>query len=132
MSNPTPPRILLVDDASHLRDAVARQLRSRGCDVETAANGLEGLDRLAHGPFDAIVTDVSMPLMDGPTFLRQATARDPSLRPRFILCSAEPLREQDAEPGVPFIRKPFGSGELWALLERLFVAKADAPDFIER
>ena len=127
MSHPIPPRILLVDDTNRLREAVARQLRDRGCDVETAPNGLEGLDRLAHGPFDAVVSDISMPLMDGLTFLRHALARDPSLRHRFILCSAEPLRSQDVDQAVPFLPKPFTGSELWALLERLFAARPDAP-----
>lgn len=62
-----PRRILLVDDDQGIRE-VARTVLEMvgGYDVETAASGLEGLERARISPPDAIVLDVMMPGLDGP------------------------------------------------------------------
>lgn len=123
-------RILLVDDATRLREALARDLRRRGCDVQTEANGLEGLHRLAYGEFDLVVSDIQMPGMDGLSFRRRALERDPSLRHRFLLCSAMPA-ELLADPDIHFLQKPFTAGALWATLTRLLRARSDQPSATE-
>ena len=62
-----PRRILLVDDDEGIRE-VARTVLEMvgGYDVETAASGLEGLEKARTNPPDAIVLDVMMPGLDGP------------------------------------------------------------------
>lgn len=62
-----PRRILLVDDDQGIRE-VARTVLELvgGYDVETAASGLEGLEKARTSPPDAIVLDVMMPGLDGP------------------------------------------------------------------
>src|SRR5580692_8146966 len=62
--------ILVVDDCSHVRELISRLLRSVGLFVETAENGLDACHRaltaLKEGqPFDLIITDMDMPVMDG-------------------------------------------------------------------
>ena len=55
---------------------VKRYLTAEGHEVETAVNGEEGLARLAAGrPFDLIVSDIEMPVMDGWEFAREARRR---------------------------------------------------------
>jgi EAL domain-containing protein (putative c-di-GMP-specific phosphodiesterase class I) len=70
------PRILLVDDDAALLRAYQKTLTLAGCSVETASNGKLGLARMDAGPFDAIVSDVSMPEMGGLEFLRAVRRRD--------------------------------------------------------
>jgi CheY-like chemotaxis protein len=62
-----PRRILLVDDDPGIRE-VARTVLEMvgGYEVETAASGLEGLEKARTSPPDAIVLDVMMPGLDGP------------------------------------------------------------------
>lgn len=62
-----PRRILLIDDDQSIRE-VARTVLEMvgGYDVETAASGLEGLEKARTSPPDAIVLDVMMPGLDGP------------------------------------------------------------------
>lgn len=73
-------RALIVDDHPNVRLLLARLLRKRmGCVVHEAANGVEALDLLGRQPFDLVVLDVVMPLMDGVETL-EAIRRTPALR----------------------------------------------------
>lgn len=113
-------RILVVDDEPAIRRGVGRYLRQRGCVVEIAADGAKALDLVARAPFDAIITDIQMPLMDGEAFWRQAVTLHPHLRGRFLFCSALPLSVSiAAEPRIRFLPKPFDLSELWTALTDL-------------
>jgi EAL domain-containing protein (putative c-di-GMP-specific phosphodiesterase class I) len=82
------PRILLVDDDPAVLRAYQKLLASRGCSVDTATNGREGLTLMESVPFDVIISDVSMPEMDGLEFLRAVRRRD--LDVPVILTTGEP------------------------------------------
>ncbi|WP_152053713.1 hybrid sensor histidine kinase/response regulator [Tautonia marina] len=71
-----PRRLLLLDDTPFFLEVVRRYLSEEGHEVETAVNGLDGLARLADGPpFDLIVSDIEMPVMDGWEFAREVRRR---------------------------------------------------------
>src|SRR5262245_42198686 len=60
------PHVLVADDDSMLLRAVTKALTGLGAHVVQAGSGAELIERLAdEGPFDLIVTDVSMPWMSG-------------------------------------------------------------------
>jgi CheY-like chemotaxis protein len=71
--------ILVIDDDVDARDVVRRLLESLGAHVVVAENGRDGLSRLASTPPDAVLCDVSMPVMDGLEFARRVR-RDPRYR----------------------------------------------------
>lgn len=59
-------KVLLVEDSIPIRTQVRRILEGVGYQVTTAVDGLDGLDKLQQeGPFDAVVSDVEMPNLDG-------------------------------------------------------------------
>lgn len=64
------PRILVVDDARHVREPLARLLEAAGQETVTAANGRDAWLTLYEGLPDLILLDLMMPQMDGITFLR--------------------------------------------------------------
>jgi len=65
-------RILLVEDHPLNQELAVELLRRAGMDVIAAANGQEGLDRLHNdGPFDGVLMDCQMPVMDGYTATRR-------------------------------------------------------------
>jgi response regulator RpfG family c-di-GMP phosphodiesterase len=71
------PRILCVDDQPNVLDGLRRTLR-RGFDLVTAVGAQEGLAALESvGPFTAVVSDLSMPGMDGITFLEKVRESSP-------------------------------------------------------
>nr|WP_236599848.1 response regulator [Ramlibacter alkalitolerans] len=58
-------RVLVVDDVAALRKTTRCMLEPLGVQVAEAENGQQALDVLSQGPFDAMVLDVSMPVLDG-------------------------------------------------------------------
>lgn len=58
-------RVLVVDDDRLNRKVAERLLRRLDCEVETAEDGVEALERLAHGRFDLVLMDCEMPRLDG-------------------------------------------------------------------
>src|SRR5689334_19936470 len=71
-----PVRVLVVDDESGVRNAVARILRNAGMVAVPAENGDHALELLDKEPFDVALLDVRMPRMTGTQLLaRMKTAR---------------------------------------------------------
>ena len=76
----THARVLLVDDEALVREVLAEHLEDAGYGVVVAASGAEALALLAAGEaVDALVTDLSMPGMDGLAVIRAAQERRPGL-----------------------------------------------------
>ncbi len=64
-------RILLVEDEPNMARSLARILTRRGYAVAVASNGQEALAQLASERFQAVITDLNMPVMDGMQLLRR-------------------------------------------------------------
>ncbi|MBL4827747.1 MAG: response regulator, partial [Spongiibacteraceae bacterium] len=58
-------QILIVDDSASMRNMVAATLQSVGHTIVDAPDGQVALTKAKAGKFDAIVTDLNMPVMDG-------------------------------------------------------------------
>ncbi|MBL8731984.1 MAG: response regulator [Planctomycetes bacterium] len=121
-TNAAPPRrrLLIVDDQEGVRNVLARALGGFGYVVTTAANSDEALRRLAAEPFDAVVTDVVMPGMNGFELARVITTRWPELP--LLLITGFAGETHHAPPGVPLLLKPFLPRELDHRLRQLLPA----------
>ncbi len=60
-----PFRILVVDDETAIREAIRMTLEYEGYRVEEARSGQEGIDKSTKTPYDAILLDIKMPVLDG-------------------------------------------------------------------
>lgn len=67
----TKPKVLLVEDSIPIRTQIKRILDSNGYEVTPAVDGLDGFNKLKAGNFDAVVSDVEMPNLDGLGLTRQ-------------------------------------------------------------
>jgi DNA-binding NtrC family response regulator len=65
------PRVLIIDDEQGYRSLLQWKLSARGLHVETVKDGGEALDRLRQGPFDVVITDLTMPQIDGMAVLEE-------------------------------------------------------------
>jgi len=111
-------RILYVEDNPELRDTIAMLMEAPGRSIVSCASAEEAL---AHdgdqGPFDLVMTDVSLPGMSGPELCRALLARHG--QQRIVLCSGYHLEEELAGCGaqVQLLHKPFDIGALEELLD---------------
>jgi len=64
-------KILVVDDDEPMRKLIVSLLSSRGHQCVTANNGREALDKIMETKFDALITDIAMPEMDGITLTKE-------------------------------------------------------------
>jgi CheY-like chemotaxis protein len=111
----TSPRrtVLVVDDDPLVRDMTASMLADLGCQVVSAANGTEALEKLStHSPIGMMITDINMPGLDGYELAERARRQRPDLE--VILLSG---RETDGR-GLPLIRKPFLQADLMRLMQQ--------------
>jgi CheY-like chemotaxis protein len=69
-------RVLLTDDNAINRQVVKLFLAPHGCVVTEAVNGQDALDKLAAAPFDLVLLDVHMPVMDGKEAIQRIRASD--------------------------------------------------------
>jgi DNA-binding response OmpR family regulator len=122
-------RVLVADDDPDLLAAVAEALTEAGFDVARVRSGAGLLDRLTtDGPFDLIVTDISMPWMDGLKTLRSIRAAGLTT-PVVVMTASDdeliPARVQALGRDAVLLQKPFDFDTLTAAVRRL-VAPASA------
>ena len=120
---PTGPcRVLLVDDSPFYRQLVRASLESDGHEVVLAENGIRALELIENGEqFDAVVSDIAMPGMDGFTLAQQLRERWQINVPMIAISQLSPeLAEQRAlESGFDRFLTKFHSKRFLATLAEL-------------
>ncbi|MAC80659.1 MAG: hybrid sensor histidine kinase/response regulator [Rhodobacteraceae bacterium] len=123
----TPPKhgegvVLLVEDEAPVRAFASRALRLRGYTVLEAASAEDALKTLDDPDVnvDLFVTDVVMPGMDGPSWVRKALEVRPEVRVVFVSGYAEGALgdNNDVIPNSVFLPKPFSLSELAETVHR--------------
>lgn len=110
-------KVLIVDDEDDIREVAALSLESvAGWQVVTASSGAEAIRRAQEEKPDAILLDVMMPVMDGPTTFRQMQA-NPELATIPVLLLTAKVQASDqrafADLGVrAVLSKPFDPMQL--------------------
>jgi CheY-like chemotaxis protein len=109
---------MVVDDDELVREAVAEVLQDLCKQVYRAADGLEGLDMLRQHPdISIVVTDISMPHLDGIGFVSQARRLLPHLKVLFVSGMQRPPASEE------FLEKPFPARALVSALHHLMEAR---------
>lgn len=120
---PPPPRLLVIDDNDDLRAFIRVLAEGLGCSVVEAGNGLEGLKALETGSFDAVLSDLYMPGMDGFHFLKAVRA-DPRFKGlKILMCTTatqQTLVQTALDLGADeYVMKPFTRDILQSKLQLL-------------
>lgn len=99
--------ILVAEDDVMVRDLISKVLNNEGYEVLAAADGKEALalSRAYQGSIGLLLTDLSMPHMDGLTAYRTISLDRAAIKVLFISGDIERLGKLPA--GLPFLRKPF-------------------------
>jgi len=118
-----PNKVLLIDDDPALVRMIRLALLSEGLEVDTAEDGLLGLEAVERGQYDIIVLDLQMPNLDGRGFYREYRARG-GTTPVVLLSAygAQSARvELNAEAAVT---KPFDPVVLIRIIRTLLPEEA--------
>ncbi|HUI70089.1 MAG TPA: response regulator [Spirochaetia bacterium] len=114
-------RILVVDDDKAIRDLIVTVLGKKYYRVDTAQDGADALQKVTDSYYDVVVSDISMPEMDG-IQLSKALSKLPDFdRETVILMSgnADPEDSLIRELGVRLIEKPFTMNALAAMIDQV-------------
>ena len=105
----TPKHLLIVDDETALREAIAERLADHGFVVEQAGSGEAALERLAAFAFDVLITDLKLPGINGRQVLDAAVERYPEIIAIVITGYGTVKDAVDAikQGAADFITKPF-------------------------
>jgi diguanylate cyclase (GGDEF)-like protein len=106
-------KILVVDDEEPMRKLIVSLLSTKGHQCVTASNGLEALDKIMEAKYDALITDIVMPEMDGLALTKELSKHYQSLPVMIMTGHAD---EYSAETAIAlgareFISKPFSISE---------------------
>ena len=121
-----PKRLLFVDDEAMILDGLRRALHGvrQEWEMHFVISGAEALDALDRDAYDAIITDMRMPLMDGAQLLEQVKQRHPEVI-RIVL-SGQSSREaifRTIAPAHQFLSKPCDPQELVNRLGQAFAMR---------
>lgn len=123
--NLPPPHLLVAEDNLVNQKVAAQFLKQLGITCDLAANGVEALDRLSAGHYDAVLMDLHMPEMDGLSATKEYRRREQETgRPRLpiIALTADAIkgdREKCLDAGMDdYVTKPIRMATLKEALQR--------------
>ena len=116
-------QLLIVDDSTSMRQMVAFALASGGYDVSQAEDGQAALELARGRRFDAVVTDVNMPRMDGIQLIRELRQLpDYRFTPLLMLTTesgGDKKQEGKAAGATGWLVKPFDPDQLLATVRKV-------------
>ena len=124
-------RVLAVEDQAEMRESLRQMLEEQGAFVTTAASGLEALEALRTRPddFDAMVSDIGMPTMDGYELIRRVRNELGLGTDRLLAVALTAYaRDEDRARALQFgfqahLTKPYQVGQLVVILNQLLAAQ---------
>lgn len=110
--------VLLVDDDANALNALRELVTQEGYRVTTAADGTDALRSALADPPDIVISDCTMPRMDGITLMREMRRNRALANVPLVMVSALVTPPPDT-PLAGFLRKPFARSQLIAILRRV-------------
>jgi len=107
-------KILIVEDETSLRELLSNVLKGLGS-IETAANGREGLDKTKKNFFNAVVSNIDLPIMNGIEFYQKTVEANPNINRQFIFFTGTITPDVSVflqKNHLPYLEKPFSLGRL--------------------
>jgi DNA-binding NtrC family response regulator len=116
---------MVVDDEKNIRSTLAEYFTEVGYEVVEVDNGEDALKELKPGKFDCIISDLSMPGMDGIELLKRSRLQDPDIR--FFIMTGYPGIDSAVnairEGACDYLAKPVRMDEIQLKVERAIIMK---------
>lgn len=128
---PAAARVLVVDDEPEIAELMREMLEGAGYEVASAESGAVALALLDEARFDAVVSDLHMPDVDGAALWREVRRLRPALARRMLFVTGDTLspsaRQFLDSTRCPSLNKPFSKAELLGQLHALLEEAAPPP-----
>jgi two-component system chemotaxis response regulator CheY len=115
--------VLTVDDSVAIREMLAFVLKSAGYRVTEAEDGMDGLQKALATPFNLVITDQSMPKMDGITLVKALRALPQYKTTPILLLTtegSEGMKEEGRSAGATgWLVKPFDPNKLIEVVQKV-------------
>ncbi len=123
-------RILVADDEPYVLRVLIHSLERQGYEVQAVANGVDAFERVMQRAPDVLITDISMPKMDGRMLCQRVQEAIPDRQFLiFILTSRTEIEHREwsaALPNVQFLEKPVSTRKLLSRLKEYFAVRDGA------
>jgi DNA-binding NtrC family response regulator len=108
--------VLIIDDEAEIRESLQTLLEFEGYEVETAANGAQGLAKLGDRPFDLVLLDLALPDRNGLELLPEIRTIDPQISVIMITAygTVEDAVRAMQSGAANFLQKPWDNEKLLA------------------
>jgi two-component system chemotaxis response regulator CheY len=115
--------ILTVDDSASMRMLLKTSLTAQGFEIESANDGVHGLERMHEVQPDLLITDINMPKMDGFELIEAVRALGQFRGTPILVLSTEFSDDKKARAraagATGWITKPFNADKLGAAIRRV-------------
>lgn len=114
-------RLLIVDDERIVRELLELLLIDAGYNCTTAASGLEAIEKLEENEFDLMITDITMPGMNGVELIKRASKLRPEMAMMVVSATTDINTAVDAinAGAQDYVVKPFDPSRLYLTVERV-------------
>ena len=119
-------KILIIDDTQVIREFLKEVLTDKGFEVDTAENGLQGVEKAKQNDYAIIFCDVHMPAKNGLQTVREILDIKPDLP--IVMTDSLPgqlAREAQTAGAISCLSKPFSLDELREILDNIIITKSE-------
>ncbi|MHB1697332.1 MAG: response regulator [bacterium] len=110
--------VLIVEDSVVVIKFLTIAFKNAGFKVKTASDGYEALERAIKEDISLIVTDLTMPEMDGITLLKNLKENEDTKKIPVILISSNVPDKNEMSKSYAFLQKPFKENEIIGIAKR--------------
>ena len=120
-------RVLIVDDEPNMRNMLMAILNHHGYKTAAASNGAEAVEVAKKESFHLVISDITMPKMDGFQLLEALQDMTPDTKVILFsgVCTEDRAQLAKEKGAAEFIHKPFELAELTATVERILNVSPD-------
>lgn len=108
---------LVIDDEEEIREILVFYLENEGFKVDEVSSGEEGIVMAKKSSYDLVITDLSMPGMNGEQVIE--ILRSESITAKLVISSGSLTIDESKIDGILF--KPFNKDNIKEMLEKVFV-----------
>ena len=115
--------VLVVDDEPDVAELLAEMLSGAGYRVDTAENGRVAVRKITEKAYDVVLSDLKMPVLDGPGLYQEIKMRRPELLRRFAFITGDTLSPTAAQfletTRATYLKKPFAAEDAERVVDRV-------------